>query len=440
VADITHCIPKETETVKRIYDHYKREGDSERPRGYLGASIIGHPCERYLWYTFRFCCRPEFDGRMYRLFETGDLEEIRFVKDLRAIGCTVHEVDDTGHQFAISDHGGHFSGHLDGALLGVPEAPKTWHVGEFKTHSAKSFAKLKVEGVKKSKPQHYAQMMVYMHKTGMKRALYLARNKDTDELYSERIRYDKDEAEALMARAQRIITSTTPPAKLSDRPDWWECRYCDARNLCHGNHDGPALPVPEINCRQCCHATPCMDGQARWQCEKHGRSLSPEDQSRACWDHLCLPGLISFAEPTDYKSEDGKDAIEFTCANGSKFLHGRGHYSTQELTKLPARTLLNPMVAAVKQGLGATVTSYCADDILHRYPESDSRIIWKGPAAKLGSTWLGEYGEELSDIAPIARCDCEEYAAAEFINSRVAIFWKNRPVGSDNCEIREGIS
>ena len=201
---LAQFLPTQSKTVKAIYTHYKKVGDAEPPRDYLGASIIGHPCERYLWYCFRQCCKPNFDGRMYRLFETGDLEEARFVENLRAIGCKVHDTDENGEQFEVSAFGGHFLGHMDSAILGIPEAPKTWHVGEFKTHNAKSFAKLKKEGVQKSKPQHYAQVMVYMHLTGMKRALYLARNKDTDELYSERIRYDKAESKALMERAHRI--------------------------------------------------------------------------------------------------------------------------------------------------------------------------------------------------------------------------------------------
>lgn len=90
----------------------------------------------------------------------GDLAEARFVADLRAIGCTVYEVDENGKQFAIEALGGHFGGHMDGAALGIPEAPKTWHVTEFKTHSAKSFAKLQKDGVQKAKPQHYAQMQI----------------------------------------------------------------------------------------------------------------------------------------------------------------------------------------------------------------------------------------------------------------------------------------
>ncbi len=135
----------QSQTVQQIFDWHKQRGDAEPARGYLGASIIGHECSRYLWYTFRGCYTPDFSGRLYRLFETGDVEEVRFVKELRAIGCTVHATDpQTGKQFAVSEWAGHFKGHTDGCALGVPEAPKTWHLLEFKTFNAKRFAALKV--------------------------------------------------------------------------------------------------------------------------------------------------------------------------------------------------------------------------------------------------------------------------------------------------------
>ncbi|KKK61528.1 hypothetical protein LCGC14_3013440, partial [marine sediment metagenome] len=160
MSDISKYIPKESLTVKQIFEEYKKAGDAEPTRGYLGASIIGHPCERYLWYCFRQCCSSDFSGRMYRLFETGDREEGRMAANLRSIGCEVHDHDDVGKQFEVSALGGHFSGHMDGCALGIPEAPKTWHVLEFKTHNAKSFKKLEKEGVQKSKPQHFSQMQI----------------------------------------------------------------------------------------------------------------------------------------------------------------------------------------------------------------------------------------------------------------------------------------
>lgn len=132
-----------TPTLTAIYASYEaRQGDGFRD--HLGASIIGKSCARALWYDFRWVTPSRHSGRLLRLFETGQLEEDRMVRNLRATGATVLEVDpDTGRQFRVEAHGGHFGGSLDGVALGLLEAPKTWHVLEFKTHSAKSFADLR---------------------------------------------------------------------------------------------------------------------------------------------------------------------------------------------------------------------------------------------------------------------------------------------------------
>jgi len=226
-------LPKTSSTVAAIFDHYKKVGDSQSERDYLGCSELGHVCERYLWFKFRKMCKSTFDGRMYRLFETGDAEESRLIKDLRDIGCEVHDVDENGKQFSVLALDGKLSGHMDGCALGIPEAPKTWHVLEFKTHNAKSFAKLQKDGAKQSKPQHYSQMMLYMGLSGMTRALYLAKNKDTDELYSERVRFNQEEFDALMNRAWHVINDEEPPCRISERKDYFECSWCAAKELCH---------------------------------------------------------------------------------------------------------------------------------------------------------------------------------------------------------------
>ena len=437
MTDITQHLPKQSKTVATIFAKYKEVGDAEPVRDYLGASIIGHPCERYLWYCFRQCCRPKFNGRMYRLFHTGDLAEERFVNDLRMIGCEVYDCDQDGEQFAVSAFRGHFSGHMDGCVLGIPEAPKTWHVLEFKTHNAASFHELKKDGVKKSKPKHYAQMIIYMHLSGMTRALYIAVNKDDDDLHSERIRYDKTEAEALMDRAKRIITATTPPERIAGREDYYLCSRCDARRICWGSSDS-ALPIPSLSCRHCCHATPLMDGvNAGWDCAKHE---APAICDEPCKDHLILPGLVSFAEPTDWgQDKEGKDFIEFTNEDGTTWKTGPayGCYSSEELTKLPATSLANGMIQSAKETFGATVAS-CEQDILSRYPEEDSRIIWKGNYKDIAAAWRNKYNEDLTKLKPIARFDNPfakpSYDSAEMEGGRVVIVW-----GDDTAEIREGL-
>ena len=134
-------------TVAAIYAAYEADAETGY-RAPLGASMIGTECPRAIWYGFRWATRARHTGRILRLFQTGHLAEPRFVADLRRIGVTVLEVDpETGRQWTLRDAGGHFGGSMDAVAIAFPEAPMAWHVCEFKTHSAKSFAKLQAEGV-----------------------------------------------------------------------------------------------------------------------------------------------------------------------------------------------------------------------------------------------------------------------------------------------------
>ncbi len=324
MGNLSDLAPKETQTVQAIYDYHKKFGDAQPERGYLGASSIGHECSRYLWYQFRNCVKRDFEGRVYRLFETGNLAEPRFVEELKGIGCDVHEVDGHGDQFEVNAFGGHFSGHMDGCAIGIPEAPKTWHVLEFKTHNDKSFIKLNKEGVKKSKPTHYAQMMVYMGLTQMTRALYLAVNKNTDELYSERIKFNSAEFDAYMGRAEMIIFAQAPPERLASRPDDFRCKFCDAKELCWPTA-GELIKLPWIDERMCCHATPEADGT--WS---HNHSCDG--------GHLLMPCFVHFADPTDA----GDDWIEFQNHKcGSIWRHGYGDNKLLGNEMFTAEDLIN---------------------------------------------------------------------------------------------------
>lgn len=340
--------------VEAIYATHKQAGDAELSRGYLGASAIGQECSRALWYSFRWAGKPEFSGRMFRLFQTGHMAEHRFNAEMRAIGATVHEVDPaTGKQFGFSGHGGHARGHMDGCAIDIPTGGAKWHVLEYKTHGSKSFAKLKDHGVKKSKPEHYAQVVWYMGKSGMDRALYLACNKDTDELYAERIEFDPLEFARIEARFDSIIFSPEPPPKLSEDPKFYLCGWCAHNAVCHGNR------VPPPSCRTCCHSTPESDGDARWSCAKHGPEIPVQTQRTGCGNHLPLPFLLTYAYPVDagdgwimFERKDNK--AQFIVKDDATPLPGplpleRFIYSSQEISAAKDhRIICDPMVEEMK--------------------------------------------------------------------------------------------
>lgn len=283
-------IPKQDPTIQAIYDGIV-ESNKEARREYLGASSIGHSCARRLWFDFRMVKSQEFTGQQLRLFETGHLEEPRMIDDLRRAGVKVHDIDPkTGNQFGISYHGGHFRGHTDGEALGIKGQPEVWHLLEFKTHSEKSFKLLKKDGMQKSKPMHYAQMQVYMMGRELMYGYYLAKNKNTDELYGEIVNYNPEAAQTYIDRAHTIIFDSEPSTRVSDNPSWYECKWCHYSDYCHGT--GVDLPseLPNVNCRTCIHSTPVDDGT--WLCERHDTTLDYKAQRIACQSHRFIPNLF----------------------------------------------------------------------------------------------------------------------------------------------------
>lgn len=300
-------------TVAAIYASIvKRRAES--PRAHLGASVLGNECRRALWYAMRWCESREFDGRMLRLFRRGQLEEGEIIADLRAAGIEVHDLDDRGQQFRFSDIGGHVGGSMDGAARGFPERPTRWCVLEIKTHNAKSFAALVKHGVAKEKPLHVQQCQLYMHWSGMERAMYVAVCKDTDEIHVECIRYDRDSATRLLDRARAVVTAPEPLERLSEKPEFFACKWCNARAVCHEKR------IPPPSCRTCAHATPELDGDARWSCAFHRRDLTVDEQRKGCPEHVYIPALVPLEfvegnEPgnyAEYRRPDGS-----TVRNGS---------------------------------------------------------------------------------------------------------------------------
>jgi hypothetical protein len=295
-------------------------------RSHLGASEIGEECLRRLWYSFRWCTEPAFDGRMLRLFERGRLEEPRVVAELRAVGVEVHEVDpDTGQQFRFAQHGGHYGGSMDGVARGLPEAPKTWHVLEFKTASAKRWRELERKGVEKAQPKHAAQMQAYMHELGLKRAAYIATNKDDEALYMERVRYDEATGERLRQKALRVIQAPEPLERIADDGSKWPCTWCDAKGACHQGR------VPPVTCRTCVHATPELDGHERWTCARFGKDLSRAAQELACDEHVFIPALLeAHGTPVDATDE----SVIYERADGERW----ANTATSDFTAAPAYT------------------------------------------------------------------------------------------------------
>jgi hypothetical protein len=305
------ALPGDT-TTHRVYAKYKSMPQEER--AYLGASVIGNECRRALWYAFRWANPPqEHLPRIMRLFDTGQREEQRIIEDLTAGGVTLLST-----QAGFCELGGHFRGHIDGLVGGLPEAPKTLHILEVKTHNDKSFKALLVDGVKKSKPAHYAQIQIYMHYFGYERALYVAVNKNDDNIFVDRVAYNKKEAKQLADLAEAIIRAPAPPYKLHDdpsKPTAYVCGWCPSRGVCH-----ESLPARR-NCRTCINSTAVLDDSkdGKWRCDFWGKDLTLDEQRAGCPKHRYIPDLVAGRQ---VDADPEARTVTYAMASGEEWVDG----------------------------------------------------------------------------------------------------------------------
>lgn len=311
--------PADREKLKQLLDEdldafcasYYEQGH----RNHLGASELGEPCWRKLWYSFRWAKQEVFDGRMMRLFNVGHSAEPRFVTYLRGIGWDVREhqqqlwyseilneykaidwdtdlsggtgsflpITEIYHyeaakarglelkQFRISGAMGHYGGSLDGMC----KAPARYELSEdiiflneFKTNgTGKGFSDVDEKGVSKAKPKHYSQMSQYGYKYGLRYGLYLIENKNDSHITFKIVELDWNLGAQLEKKATEIIFSKEPPPRISENPALQACQWCHLKKICH---EGEQV---EKNCRSCRNCIPTEN--ATWTCSIYG--VIPED-------------------------------------------------------------------------------------------------------------------------------------------------------------------
>jgi hypothetical protein len=336
-------IPESTNSTIALIDKYHEKQNEQPPTRYhLGVSMLGEKCDRKLWLSFRWAVRENFEGRILRLFRRGHNEESTIVSDLRAIGVDIRNT--TSSQSRVN-FGKHVSGSLDGIIeSGLPEAPKARHVAEFKTHSKKSFDDLVKKGLKESKPIHWTQLNVYMYGKDIDRGFYLAVNKDSDELYQERIELDKPAAIKAIERGQKITMSDRMPIGLSDDETYYECKFCPNHSFCFKEK-----LTKEVNCRTCAFSTAKED--STWHCTRWDDVIPNEAQYLGCDNHVLHPDLVPWDIET---AHDEWHAIYIV--NGKPILNGADGYHSKELVANPQACDENDrFVESLRSEMGARI-------------------------------------------------------------------------------------
>lgn len=294
------------------------ERDKEFPfRHHLGASLLGHNCDRFLWFSFRWAREPSHSARIQRLFERGRTEELKIIDLLRKTGLvistTVPELCENLqlpvqlssidvmknyglHIFKpmhIDEHTqikANFPPHLGGSMDGIIHVPANY-VGtygyfmpiEVKTHNHKSFTSVikNKESTRWNKPQHYVQGNAYAVQTGCTHFMYAAENKNTDELYLRDETASSSTATLNITRGVQIVQQDSP-LKLHKTTEVWQCNMCDYKPMCKSKH----YHLLARNCRTCVNASPTEDGA--WTCLAQMTTIVKEteiERAATCADY-----------------------------------------------------------------------------------------------------------------------------------------------------------
>jgi len=354
--EITHRYP----TIEAVDRALFLQQDVE-PRPYMGMSGIGHACSRKVWLDFRFSSEQIFEAATLRKFEDGHRSEAAMADNLRLVkGIKLETCRPDGKQHGFSDHADHFRGHMDGAILGIVEAPKTWHVWEHKASDDKKKNALeKLIGVdekaalEKWNLVYFVQAQLYMHYSKMKRHFLTVGSPGNRTVISCRTEYQKDVAEKYIALASDLIASDKPPAKISEDKEYFVCQHmCSNARVCHGTH------LPKVTCRSCIHSAASFDAPGEWYCNHHKRFLSVDDQRAACPQHIYPPSMMeSWALVCD--SDEYHNAIQYVNQkNGERFWNGDGKefYSSKELFSCVDKSFIaNPEMEEVMSAFDGKV-------------------------------------------------------------------------------------
>lgn len=228
-------IPYGITTASLVDKAIFKRAQLAKPRNYIGGSSMGKECDALIWFNYKFPV-PTEDPRIQRIFDIGNALEPVIIGWLKEAGFTVYEKDTDGKQFEVVD--GKTKFHIDGVIVGIPESKKP-HLLEIKTAKDSRFEEFKKKGVKGSDPEYYGQIQVYMLKFELERCLFVVMNKDTQELYFERLELNKMEATFLVSRAKEIGEMDERPERKYGSRDFYKCRWCAHRERCWVDSGAP---------------------------------------------------------------------------------------------------------------------------------------------------------------------------------------------------------
>jgi len=213
--------------ITKLLDDYILANPDQEIRQYIGASGIGSPCERKIWYGYKGMPAMPTAPTMQRTFDIGHSLETLVLDYMQNAGCNM--LRKAPHTYFKDKDIPELQGHCDAIWY----SPVGTHIIEVKTARDSSFRVFVKGGLLKWYPVYYSQVQTYMGMSGIKDAYVIAINKDTSELHDEHVVFDPIHYDMLRAKALRLIQSDEAPEKINNSPLFYVCRNCQYKEICH---------------------------------------------------------------------------------------------------------------------------------------------------------------------------------------------------------------
>ena len=239
---------------------------TEKPRSYIGASVIGTDCLAEISLYLRGFPDSGLASRMSRIFRDGHKIEDSVISDLKHAGIHIFDRDPvTSRQWAFSAFGETVVGHADG----ITDLDDETLLVEIKSMNDARWKEFKKNGVKSSHKKYFAQVQFMMGLSGIASCVLIAYNKNTSEYHHQYIDFDDIYYSFLMSKTETVLNGINP--RISTDSNSFNCRFCFKRESCIGSNE------VEPDCRRCAHAS-VDKADCSWSCHREYGTVCDEYQ------------------------------------------------------------------------------------------------------------------------------------------------------------------
>ncbi len=202
-----------------------------RARNYLGASIIGHHCCRFIWLEYNNQDDTILDAKTNRIFSIGKMYEDVVANEINLL-VKNKVIKDIKYQIEYQND----------IIKGTADAVMTFNDNkkiliEIKTMNDASFKNLIKSNIFSAMQIYFNQCQAYMGLSKIPNCLVLVVNKNTSQYYHERLIFNKQVFHGLIEKAKFVINRKSAPfGHTIGTNKYFRCNMCKYVDDCWGNN------------------------------------------------------------------------------------------------------------------------------------------------------------------------------------------------------------